>query len=136
MEATTSYREWLGWIAFQELYDLPDGFMTTGRLGATVGALVGGKSAPVDYVPYLEPPPAARSNASMRAAFDFVRRHAPGKVRKLGERVPVAGAPAPPRSRRGPRRAGRDRVGHAAAVPLEAGGTGGVDPRPEAGGGA
>lgn len=82
VEATLSYDEWLDWIAFHGLYDLPDGFLVTGQLGALVAQVAGNRSAkPADFAPYFAPPPGTGPN-NLRAAFDFLRNNVPGKRRQ------------------------------------------------------
>lgn len=65
--------EWADWLAFHAHYDLPDGFLIAGQLGAVVVEAIGGRAKPADFAPYYEAPPA---KPDLRPALDFLRLHA------------------------------------------------------------
>lgn len=79
LEESLSHREWLGWIAYHGLYDLPDDFLTTGQLGAMVGGIAGHRTKPSDLAPYYQPPPGARAPSNLGRALEFLKAHAPRK---------------------------------------------------------
>lgn len=65
LEATMTHREWVEWVAFHGLYDLPDEFLTTGQLGALVASAAGSKrSKPEHFAPYYK---ARRGFASIKS---------------------------------------------------------------------
>lgn len=82
LEATLSHAEWVEWIAFHGLYDLPDAFMTVAQLGPPMCGLAGSPRKLRDLVPYFEPPPTAKPDASGREALAFLKANVPHKRRK------------------------------------------------------
>lgn len=63
------------WLAFHELYDFPDAFLTTGQLGSLVAGFVGSRrDKPWDYAPYYK-----SAQPGLAGAFAFLRQHAPEK---------------------------------------------------------
>lgn len=75
LDATMTPREFQRWVLFHSLYDLPDGFLVTGQIGALVGSALAEKGRglkPSDFAPYYAAPRRpGRSN--LDAAFAFVR---------------------------------------------------------------
>lgn len=80
LEDSLSYSEWVEWIAFHSLYDLPDDFLTTGQIGALVSQAASGKGKPADYAPYFTPPRGTKPDLS--GAFAFIRANAKRKRRQ------------------------------------------------------
>lgn len=67
LDATLTHREWVRWVAFHGLFDLPDSFLVTGQLGTLVAGAAGSKKAkPQDFAPYYK---ARRGFASVRSLF-------------------------------------------------------------------
>jgi hypothetical protein len=56
LEESLDADEWADWIKFQELYDLPDGFIVAGRVCAKIDHALGGKAKAADFAPYYEVP--------------------------------------------------------------------------------
>lgn len=75
LDATITPREFQRWVVFHALYDLPDGFLVTGQIGALVGSAIAANGRgfkPADFAPYYAAPRRpGRSN--LDAAFAFVR---------------------------------------------------------------
>ena len=68
--------EWLFWIAFHGLYDLPDCFLVAGKLGELVAQVAGNRQArAVDFAPYYTPPQRFHRNESLAAAFAFIAQN-------------------------------------------------------------
>ena len=87
LRETMDAEEWSKWLLFHSLYDLPDGFLVTGQLGAVVRNAVDGKGKPEDFAPYykldakLEPQPAPRvantnTSGGVKPFFDFLSGYA------------------------------------------------------------
>jgi hypothetical protein len=57
LRETMDAHEWSRWLLYHELYDLPDGFLVAGQLGALVSRVVGGKGNPEDFAPYFKVDP-------------------------------------------------------------------------------
>lgn len=84
LEDSLSYGEWVRWLAFHSLFDLPDGFLVAGQLGSLVSHALGGKGKAADFAPFYTLPPRVRSVSSLKDAFNFLRSHVPHKRRKPG----------------------------------------------------
>jgi hypothetical protein len=54
------------WIAFDNVYGIPDGYFVAGQVCALMEALVTGKGHPADHVPYFRPTGRKRSGAEMK----------------------------------------------------------------------
>lgn len=55
LNATLTHREWVRWVAFHGMFDLPDGFLVTGQLGALVASGLGSKKARAEhFAPYYK----------------------------------------------------------------------------------
>ena len=74
LEETLGHDEWLEWIAFHGLYDLPDGFTVVAKLGPPLDGIGGVKATAKDFAPFFEVPhkPGA---CNLAGAFAFLRAH-------------------------------------------------------------
>lgn len=80
MTHTLTHREWVAWVAFHGLYDLPDDFLTTGQLGALVASGLGSKRAKAeDFAPYYK---ARRGVAAFKSWFMQAAAYASGNRAK------------------------------------------------------
>lgn len=84
LEETLPHAEWVRWLSFHNLFDLPDGFLVTGQLGSVVAGAIGSDRAkPEHFAPYYEPPKSpsksrAGALASVRALVNAaLARHQP-----------------------------------------------------------
>lgn len=75
LEQTMLADEYDRWITFHRLYDLPDGFLVTGQLGAIIRSIMGEKTTPGDSCPYYAPTKQEKHNQNMRAAFAFAKSY-------------------------------------------------------------
>lgn len=78
LEETLGADEWAFWLRYHALYDLPDGYIVTGQIGALISQSLGGKGRPVDFAPFYEAPPAARRFGpppGIAEAIKFVKAH-------------------------------------------------------------
>jgi hypothetical protein len=85
LRETMDAEEWSKWLAFHALYDLPDGFLVTGQLGALVSHAVGGKGKPEDFAPYFQrespapttaPAPRNASAPGLKPFYSFMAGYA------------------------------------------------------------
>lgn len=65
MEATLGHHEYINWLAFLSLFDLPDPFMVVGVLGSLVANLARGKGEPArhpgEFAPWFARPKLKRN---------------------------------------------------------------------------
>lgn len=66
-------------LAYEATFDLPDGYLVAGELGALVGAFVGGSGKRADHAPYYRPIPGRHNPASFLAFLSFAAANAPKK---------------------------------------------------------
>lgn len=90
--------EWSKWLLFHELYDLPDGFLVTGQLGAAIARAISGKGKAEDFVPYyrvdaVEMPALKRqpapSHPSIKEYYGFLKGYAADRKR-AGNPLPIS----------------------------------------------
>lgn len=67
-------------MCFHANYDLPDGFLVTGQLGALISGIMGGKAKAEDFAPYFKAE--KRPGDGVKGAFDFLRSMGIGPKRK------------------------------------------------------
>lgn len=79
LEDTLSHSEWVEWNAFLSLYDLPDCFNTTERLGQLIAQSLGGKTKPGDFASYFKTAAAGVSNA-----YRMLKQYARKPAKKHG----------------------------------------------------
>lgn len=77
--ATVGSDELAELLAVEALFELPDGYLIAGELGALVSAALGGRGRRRDHAPYYRPSTAADVGgdlASFRAFLGFASTHA------------------------------------------------------------